>query len=103
MSMRTIGINVLFVVRTSETFRSIIQIRYASNPGRGGGFDDVLAEMCSPELKALVAIVEAKNAVTQCVISPTRRSLSDNVDEITGAMKIETTDVSLSANLNRPS
>jgi hypothetical protein len=71
MSMRTIGINVLFVVRTSETFRSIIQIRYASSPGRGQGFDAVLAEMRSPELKALVAIVEAKNAVTQCVISPT--------------------------------
>jgi hypothetical protein len=71
MGMRTIGIRVLFVLRTSKTSRSTIQMRYASSPGHGQGFDAALKEMRSPELNALVAIVEAKNAVTHYVISPT--------------------------------
>jgi hypothetical protein len=46
-------------------------MRYASNPGHVQDLNAALADMRSPELNALVAIVEAKNAVTHCVISPT--------------------------------
>ncbi|KAG1753121.1 hypothetical protein EDD22DRAFT_1001124 [Suillus occidentalis] len=53
MSMRTIGSGVLLVVRTSETFRSIVQMRYASNPGHVQGCDAAFAGMRSPELVSM--------------------------------------------------
>jgi hypothetical protein len=63
-STRNIGIKVVSLVRTVETLRSIIQIRYASNPGHIQALDIALAEMCLPELNKLVAIVETRNAST---------------------------------------
>jgi hypothetical protein len=63
-STRIIGITLLFEARSIETARSIVQMRYASNPGHIQGLCTTLSETCLPELNKLVAIVEAMNAVT---------------------------------------
>lgn len=66
ISTRNIG-TLRFVVQTAETLRSIVQMRYASNPGQiqVGYQHRIYAEVCSPVLNILVASVEARKVATQ--------------------------------------
>jgi hypothetical protein len=61
----------LLVVRIPETLRSIVQIRYASNPGQDSGKygDYHHPDMCLPVPNKLVASDDAKYAVTHCEVA----------------------------------
>jgi len=66
ITTRSMCIVGLLVVRIPETSRSIVQIRYASNPGqntgRHGNFHRAHGDMCLPVPNKLVASDDAKNA-----------------------------------------
>jgi len=66
-SMYIVG---LLVVRIPEKLRSIVQIRYASNPGQNSGKHGdcrrAHADMCLPVPNKLVESDDAKNPVRHC-------------------------------------
>jgi len=63
----------LLVVRIPETLRSIVQIRYASNPGQNSGKHGdchrAHTDMSLPVPNKLVASDDAKYAVTHCEVA----------------------------------
>lgn len=73
ISTRNMCITGLLATRAPETPRSIIQMRYASNPRRiqvGMAREHCAhTEGCLPEPNILVASVDAKNAVTHCEVA----------------------------------
>jgi hypothetical protein len=75
ITTRSMCIVGLSVVRIPETLRSIVQIRYASNPGQNSGkhwdCHRAHADMCLPVPNKLVASDEAKNAVRHCNMAVT--------------------------------